>query len=323
MERDWLRALANASPAGEVAGRLGTMHGALFVTAVAPAADTSGPAWTDVLTAVGTVVAGFAAAAGLLIAIRSANYERKHAEARLVRQTKEADERLTRELNAAQEQFQQERAAADERFQQERAAADKRSQLELEVETDRRTKQRRVEAAASLLRHVAGVMVRVDTLWGARHLSSPFYGHGYIVLTDRGETEAALCLRAVEALRHGAYTDARLIGDKPLADRYRTFLKLVLTVTHGELDDLMERNQGWKDRTTGDLRNYGKFVMISLQRFIDGETLPQPGQSDPFPLLTRNVNGNEQWEPSDDTDLREWSDESDLDPADPRFKPAK
>ena len=71
-----------------------------------------------------------------------------------------------------------------------------------------------------------------------------------------------------------------------------------------------------KERTAGDLRNYAKFVRLSLRALVDGEPLPVAGHN-PYPQLTRGPDGV-QWHPSAVPNL--WQDESDLDPMDPQFR---
>lgn len=83
------------------------------------------------------------------------------------------------------------------------------------------------------------------------------------------------------SLRHGAWTEAAMLGTgeaaEQAADRYRTLVRLL---------DEATRTAPFPDRDRDTLRNYARWVLISLRTLADSETVPSiSGGSAQRPML--------------------------------------
>jgi hypothetical protein len=78
-------------------------------------------------------------------------------------------------------------------------------------------------------------------------------------------------LAAITSLRHGAWTEAAMLGTgeaaEAAADRYRTLVRLVDEAAHTEA-------RAFPDRDMAALRNYARWVLISLRTLAEDETMP-------------------------------------------------
>ncbi|WP_143448912.1 hypothetical protein [Kineosporia sp. A_224] len=129
--------------------------------------------------------------------------------------------------------------------------------------------------------------------------------------TNRWQAKLESSQAAVNALQKSARVDAIMIARPEIAARYRTLAHLVLTAYEMELvqDDVQVR-------IAGDLRNYAKYVRLSLHALIDGSEIP-PDEIPP--RLERSRDGGH-WHPTNVPP--NWAAEADLDPTDPQYRPA-
>ncbi|MEY9859746.1 hypothetical protein ABH935_005379 [Catenulispora sp. GAS73] len=202
-----------------------------------------------------------------------------------------ADRRLVDQAADARHQLEEERSIAERRIIEERAFA-----------TAERLHERQTAAAAVLLEYLGDL---APLLWQIPNTA-----------TAMGAMPATLNLRPLESidpvknLVRGAKVQALLLGNQELAARYRRLVHLVLTAAHNT-------DRQFAQRTIGDLRNYSKFVRLSLQALVDGRPLPDPGV-DTYPNLRRSLDKT-LWHPIN-VPLG-WDEEAELDPHDVQFRP--
>ena len=278
------------------------------------------PSFTDNLTAWATLGL-FLATALTLVAVstiavqgtrrdeRNRAADKKEADDRFEKERVDAAQRLNeqRELDAAQRT--QDREEADRRLLEEREAADKRLLKEREIgerrvieerafATAERLHERQAERAAVLLGYVALFRSRLILIE-----ANDAFVPGRPAWTKLAEV--------TEALVSGAHVDAPLLGDAEVEKRYRTLVHLFLSVrANGSVVT--------PGKTVGDLRNYAKFVKLSLIALVNGAELPQnDGQE--CPILKRIPGDGALWNPTHITQAR--LDEDTLDPLDPQFRP--
>jgi len=100
------------------------------------------------------------------------------------------------------------------------------------------------------------------------------------LLVMRRSTAEEEALAAISSLRHGAWTEAAMLGTgvaaEAAADRYRTLVRLV---------DEAARMHPFPDRDLETLRNYARWVLVSLRTLADDETVPPNVQGPERPML--------------------------------------
>ncbi|MEY9860557.1 hypothetical protein ABH935_006194 [Catenulispora sp. GAS73] len=209
----------------------------------------------------------------------------------------EADERFERERVEAERRLTEERAAANERLLEEREIAERRVVEEREFATAERLHERQAGRAAVLLGYVALLRRNLPLIEerNAREAPSPTW----VTLEE-----------VARELVSGAHVDAPMLGNAEVEERYRTLVHLFLSVRQKDC----EVTPG---KTVGDLRNYAKFVKLSLIALVEGTELPKnEGQKHPH---LASSGDRAQWHPSHIPP--DFDDEATLDPHDPQFRP--
>lgn len=103
------------------------------------------------------------------------------------------------------------------------------------------------------------------------------------------KTEAAREGRA--SLQRGLRTDLLLVNDADVVERYRQLATLASDLAEARFDDEIVLN-----RARQDVENYMKYVLITLQRFVNGEALPSATAP---PILRRNPKDGSNWTPQE------------------------
>lgn len=214
---------------------------------------------TAIATAIAAAVGGLA---GGVLALAAAASTNKQAQA-LARQDREAQA----ELATAQRQAALE-AAADER------------------ELNRREQRDAIarNAAVRLLGRI-GELDRVLPMINRYRPGTPS-----AVAASPTDEQRLRTLDGVDAFRGGLRTDLLLINDADVVERYRELARLV----HELQSDLAA--QGLLNRAVADVSNYVKYVLITLQRFIGGQSLPIAAEP---PILRRNTADGSTWTPQE------------------------
>lgn len=255
------------------------------------------PSFTDSLTAWSTL--GLAALTFVTVVTAIAIAARGNKRDDRLRQADKqaADERFTMARDEAEARLIDEREAAEKRLLEERAIAEQRVQDERTFATAERIHERQAQRAAVLLEYVASL----------RQNLAIFEHKSQHVLPNQVSKSLAELL---DMLTAGTHIDAPLLGNAEVEERYRTLVHLVLSITAPDFKVTPER-------TVNNLRNYAKFVKLSLIALVDGTELPKnEGHAHPYLGITMD---NSLWYPSHMTP--EYMEESNLDPNDPHFKP--
>lgn len=198
--------------------------------------------WSNAGTATGTIALAVVTFVTLLCTVIATTTDRKQAAA------DRAD---------AEKRLEDERAAGEQRIRDERAHAD-------EV----RRRDRQIANAAGLVARVAELQAFMTGVPGSSlRAERPSMSAHSRNMADE-ET-----LHAVSSLRHGAWTEAAMLGTsaaaEAAAERYRTLVRLV---------DEAARTHPFPDRDLVTLRNYARWVLISLRTLAENETVPpNPG----------------------------------------------
>jgi hypothetical protein len=173
------------------------------------------------------------------------------------------------------------RAAADQRLADERAAGEQRIRDERAHSDDVRRRERLLDNASALMQRVAVLQPYLPTVPGAtlrgRVGTSPL--RGALSNSVPGDDE---CRAAIASLRHGAWTEASMLGSgeaaQSAADRYRRLVRLV--------DETALGSARLPDRDIDSLRHYAMWVRITLRMLAASEIVPQVyGGSAESPLL--------------------------------------
>ena len=173
------------------------------------------------------------------------------------------------------------RAAADQRLADERAAGEQRIRDERAHADDVRRRERLLDNASVLMQRVATLQPYLPTVPGAilrgRAGTAPF--PGALSNSVPGDEE---CRAAIASLRHGAWTEASMLGSgeaaQSAADRYRRLVTLVNEVALGPAR--------LPDRDIDSLRHYAMWIRITLRTLAASETVPTIyGGSAEAPLL--------------------------------------
>ena len=249
------------------------------------------PKWTEVDGFWVALITAAATVATVIAAVCIAVHGNTVADRRLKEERALADRRLVDQAADARQQLEEERAIAERRILEERAFA-----------TAERLHERQTAAAAVLLEYIGDLAPHLwqipNTATAMRAMPATLNGH---------PLESAA---PVDNLVRGAKVQALLLGNPELAARYRRLVHLVLTAAN-------HTDRQFEQRTIGDLRNYSKFVRLSLQALVDGRPLPDPG-ADAYPHLKRTLD-KALWHPTNVP--VGWDEEADLDPHDVQFRP--
>lgn len=220
---------------------------------------TSADTWTNAWTAIGTMALAALTFATLVYTVIATTFERRQA---------------TRDRLAAEARLKDERAASEQRIRDERAHAD-------EV----RRRERQIASASGLVRRIAELQACMSVVPGSsRRARFGESGFGPSApqpsLRVQGDERGRA---AIESLRHGAWTEAAMLGAGEAAEtaveRYRSLIRLV--------DEAALGDGSIPDRDVDTLRNYARWVRISLRMLAENETVPPIyGGSAEFPLLS-------------------------------------
>ena len=164
------------------------------------------------------------------------------------------------------------RQDAEKRLDAERKAGDERVEAERKYAEKVRRRDRQIANVAALAGRVAGTQAHLAAIPGAVHR----IGQGGQTTKD--------ALAAIWSLRLGAWTEAAMLGtDKTAeaaADRYRALVALL-----GEASNAQLANR-YPERDMDTLRNYVRWVLISLSNLAEDETVPTLAPGFPeIPLL--------------------------------------
>jgi hypothetical protein len=217
-----------------------------YMASAAPAANTHWDKWT----AIGTLLLAAVTFATLVFAVVDAAFARRRAA--------------------------EDREAADKRLEDERKAGNQRIEAERRHEADLRRRERQVDRASALVGRIARLQEYLNLLPGAAlrgewGLNSPSLQSRMMVGQE--------ALIALSSLRHGAWTEAAMLGmsldGDQAAGRYTTLVRLAdeaaLTA------DLSER-----DKTS--LRNYARWVLLSMRALTQEHDVPmQYERNDTYP----------------------------------------
>ncbi|MER7850618.1 hypothetical protein ABTZ03_42570 [Kitasatospora sp. NPDC096077] len=264
--------------------------------------------WTDEVSAVGTlagaVFAMVAIIATMVLALRDRDRSNK---------LREEDQR----------QAARDRADSDQRLREEREAADRRLREEREAADRRQVRDWQAENAIALLHRIADLHPHLAFL--ATHLPA----------FDRLDLVVGEDLRgAVGSLQRGAHSEALALGSPVGTVLYRNLVHMVMSLeptVREALDRLpsdAERAEAWavgKVRLETDLRRYSRYVRLWLCELIEkGEILSEPQQAQTavgdLPHLGGVWPPRSPWTPQ--VPPPGWSEDTDLDPADPQFRAA-
>jgi hypothetical protein len=200
------------------------------------------------------------------------------------------------ERKNANEQLENERKQADQRLKDERLIAEDRIRDEREFAARERVRDRQAVRAGVLLGRVANLRLNLRLLWS-------FQGP-----TPESFAKWDAALDALLAnLKEGAHVDAPLLGHKVVAERYTNLVRLMLA--QGSVEAPAEN--------ISDLRNYAKFVKLSLIALVDGADIPSL-ESESVPRVHRIPGDGELWHPNPIPPG--WDSEDYLDPDDPRYQ---
>jgi len=198
----------------------------------------SGVKATDVVTMLSTLVLAAAAIGTIIVTRMNAKSDRTAADSRLKTAADEANDKMGAE-----------RAAADVRLESAYARAE-----------EQRLRDRQLAEAPKLL-------ARVELFRNSVHQMLPTQVSGYPPsYSPNNEMELA-----IRSLREGAGTEAVMLGNKPVRDRYDTLAKLAEGANHPKSEEMTKAS---RDRIIEDLRSYAIFVRLSLQGLIDGKPVP-------------------------------------------------
>ncbi|MBI4943974.1 MAG: hypothetical protein HY830_24805 [Actinobacteria bacterium] len=257
----------------------------LATVAVAASSSSGGPTWADAVQAWGTLAAAVVAVGGLGVALWQARAARAAADA--------------------------DRKAADARLRAERADGERRLVEEREFLLHSAKREREIGYSGAMLDRIDDLQRCLDTLPCAGPSLSSRKSAASMAPTNRYHAKLESSQAAVISLQKSARVDAVMLGRPEITARYRTLAHLVLTAYEMELvpDDV-------KSRIAGDLRNFSKYVRLSLQALIDDTEIPP---EEIPPRLDRSRDGGH-WHPTNVPP--NWAAEADLDPTDPQYRPA-
>lgn len=169
------------------------------------------------------------------------------------------------------------RLDAAQRLSDERDAGDRRLRQERDYAESLRRRERQADNAQVLIQRVAGLQPFLATVPGTWLRRDQLLGPG---VRYRGDEE---CRAAVDTLRHGAWAETAMLGRgdaaAEAAARYRSLVRLVEDLAHRHLTG------PGGDRDVRALRNYARWVRISLVMLAeDGTVPPIAGGSPEVPL---------------------------------------
>ncbi|MFM9539864.1 hypothetical protein [Streptomyces turgidiscabies] len=182
-------------------------------------------------------------------------------------------------------------AEVDRGHQTELAAQEREAQAAFAAEERRLNQQEQRQgiardAAVDLLGHL-------EALWRVIPLLHVLRSH----VPGRDVTELSRRNEAVretfDSFRSGQRISATLLTDQDLIKRYGEMATLAYDLAFGAVGT--DGDSALHNRAVGDVENYGKFLLISLRAFINGEPLPQ--YSEP-PVLIRNEADGTNWVPT-------------------------
>ncbi len=230
--------------------RLVTVLSLLVTARAVPAASSTD--WTNGATAIGTLALAALTFVTLAFTVVATTLERRQA---------------ARDRVAAEKRLEDERAAGEQRVRDERAHADEVRRRDRQV-ANVSVLVARVAELQAFMTGVPGSALRAG--WARPSMSA----HS----RSMADEEA---LHAISSLRHGAWTEAAMLGTgeaaEAAADRCRTLVRLV---------DEAARLHPFPDRDLDTLRNYARWVLISLRTLAEDETVPPIyGGSPERPLL--------------------------------------
>lgn len=258
----------------------------------------SSPRWTDVWTAWGTVALAGATLllATVTVGVYFADRVRSNKILRSDRRRAEADRRT------AMRRLQDERTQAAERLHEEREIAERRLSAEREWAATQRRRERQIEAAGELLEYMADLPGWLVWIPGASLPHGAFPGGEY----------SMAAVETMRGLQRGAWTAAMKLDHPEGAERYRNLVHLVLTVAkHAPSDH--------RDRDVHDLRNYTRWVRITLRELINTGDVPHIDDHERIPKLDRK--NDIPWFPSNPVPPG-WHEDIETDDADVRFRAA-
>lgn len=240
----------------------------------------------DVWTAIGTVALAAATFVALAYTIHTTRTDRRQAAA--------------------------DRLDAAQRLRDEREAGERRLREERDHAEAQRRRERQADSAQALLQRVAVLQPYVETIPGTwlRRSRLP----GLVVRQEQDEE----CRAAIDTLRHGAWAETAMLGRgdaaAEAATRYRSLVKLVEDLARSRLDGAVT------DRDVRALRNYARWVRISLAVLAEDGTVPPIAGGSPEVPLPGLAEHMPPWLPHPVPPG--WTDEPDDDPAPRPIRPS-
>jgi hypothetical protein len=159
------------------------------------------------------------------------------------------------------------RAEAEKNLREERAAGNGRLQAEQAHDADMRRRDRQIANAAALVARVAEIRSHMDGVPNA-YLRASFSSLGGSPVARRLDEPETLA--AIASLKHGAWAEAAMLGTGKAAEvaagRYRRLADLV--------DDAASEGSSTQDRDIRSLKNYARWVLITLRMLAENETVP-------------------------------------------------
>lgn len=173
----------------------------------------------------------------------------------------------------------EDRTAADQRLAEERAAGDQRLNDERTHGAEMRRRDRQIANVAVLVARVADIRAHMSDVPGI-HSRSAFSSMGATITAHHPSDPETLA--AISSLRHGEWAEAAMLGTSETAElaagRYRTLARLV--------DDAASEFSSTHDRDLASLRNYARWVLITLRTLAEDETVPPFSEgARPYPML--------------------------------------
>lgn len=179
-------------------------------------------------------------------------------------------------------------ARQDREAQTELAVA--QSQAALEAAAGERELNRREQRDAIARNAAVGLLGRIGELDRVLLLVNSYRSGMRPSVGSSSDERRLMTLDGVDSFKSGLRTDLLLIDDADVVGRYRELARLVHEL-QSDLGDQVVVN-----RAVVDVSNYMKYVLITLQRYIGGQSLP--AATDP-PPLRRELAGGSTWAPQE------------------------
>jgi hypothetical protein len=171
------------------------------------------------------------------------------------------------------------REDAEKRLEAERMAGDQRLRSQQDHEAKMRRRDRQIANVAALVARVADIRAHLSDVPGI-YSRAGFASIGTSITAHHPSDPETLA--AISSLEHGAWAEAAMLGTSEAAEkaagRYRTLARLV--------DEAASEFSSAYDRDLKSLRNYARWVLLSLRMLAEDETVPPFSEgAPPYPML--------------------------------------